>query len=394
MPRLPLPTPTTQILSRLEESGHETYVVGGYVRDYFLDREAGDVDLATTASIEQIEALFGDAVRYRSPTMRRYGTAIVDGCEITSIPVTCSRMSRASRIENDLRRRDFTINAIAVRPRTGVVVDPTDGRRDLLHKTIRPPGLPSEHFRMDPLRILRTYRFAATLGFTISPGLRRACRDYADALAPAEGRRVWNEIHAVVSRTQSGRGRIVRWLDQMRADGILRFVLPELNRCAGVDQPPEHHRHDVLGHIAHATDVADPGRPTLRTALLLHDIGKPQTRSVEQDRIRFLKHEVVGAELAARRLRALGTPKREQEQITELVRHHMAMANFRRFKPKTFRRLARKMNHCTVPMLVWMRYWDKLGCGIPERTISPEERDIMLRVARDALHATPSPPHA
>jgi poly(A) polymerase len=327
-------------------AGHEISLVGGPVRDAFLGRASADLDFTTSASPEQTQTLLARWADAHWDIGREFGTigakkvATADHPEVV-VEVTTYRTDEydpASRkplvafgdsLEGDLSRRDFTVNAMAVRLPDLTFVDPHDGLSDLARGVLRTPIEAVRSFDDDPLRMMRAARFAAQLGFTLDPGARRAIVDMAERITIVSAERVRDELNKLLVSPQPRLG-----LDVLVETGLATHVLPELpGMKLAID---EHHRHkDVYEHsltvldqaidLETGPDGAVPGPDlVLRIAALLHDVGKPATRRFEPGgTVSFHHHEVVGAKLTAKRLRALRYDKETISQVSRLVELHL-----------------------------------------------------------------------
>ena len=317
--------------------GHELALVGGSVRDVFLRRKHGDLDLATDATPEQVLAItegWADAtwsmgIEFGTIGLRKGSEKI----EITTY--RSERYQEGSRkpdvryektLEGDLSRRDFTVNAMAARLPSRELVDPFGGLRDLNDKVLRTPGSPADSFTDDPLRILRAARFTAQLGFTPTAEVTAAMREYAGRLEIVSAERIRDELTKLMLAPDPIRG-IVLLVDT----GVAEQVLPEVPRLRL--ERDEHFRHkDVYQHsltvLSQAIGLEGryglDGDLRLRLAALLHDVGKPKTRSRLPDgRVAFHHHEVVGAAIARSRLRQLRFPTDVVEDVAGLVHLHL-----------------------------------------------------------------------
>jgi len=330
---------------RFTAAGHEVHLVGGSVRDALLaagsgDRRIGDLDLTTSATPEQTLAVLQGLAGSTWNTGIAFGTvgAEVRGERLEITTFRADRYDRESRnpevawgtsLVDDLARRDFTVNAMAVSlgpDRT--VTDPFGGLGDLLAGRLRTPGTPEDSFADDPLRMLRAVRFVAQLGLTPDPGVVAAMTQ----LSPELGRITAERVQQELSRTLCNDAPRAA-LELLVATGLADVVLPELSALRM--EIDEHHQHkDVYAHSltvldqAIALDLADPDSPSpdlvLRLAALLHDIGKPATRRHEpRGRVSFHHHEVVGAKLVRKRLTALKFPKEVVEQVSRLTFLHL-----------------------------------------------------------------------
>ena len=329
-----------------QAAGHELALVGGPVRDAFLGRASNDLDFATSATPDETQALlarWGDAhwdigKEFGTIGARRFGR---DGKGDVVVEVTTYRSDEydpASRkpvvafgdtLEGDLSRRDFTVNAMAVRLPDLQFVDPFDGLADLAQGVLRTPIAPERSFDDDPLRMLRAARFAAQLGFDVEPATRAAIVDMASRIEIVSAERVQAELTKLLCADRPRAG-----LEILVGTGLADHVLPELPALRlEID---EHHRHkDVYQHSLTVLEQAiaqetGPDGPVpapdlvLRLAALLHDVGKPATRRFEPGGgVSFHHHEVVGAKLVAKRLRALKYEKQVVKDVSRLVELHL-----------------------------------------------------------------------
>ncbi len=333
----------TDLGKRFAESGHELALVGGPVRDALLGREALDLDFATSARPDETEAVLRAWGSAHWDMGREYGTigARRDG---TVVEVTTYRadaydgttrkpvVAFGDSLEEDLVRRDFTVNAMALRLPDLAFVDPHGGLVDLGARALRTPSPPEVSFGDDPLRMMRAARFVAQLGFVPAPEVLAAMRAMAESIGIVSAERVRDELAKLLLADHPRAG-----LELLVASGLARYVLPELPALQlEVD---EHHRHkDVYQHsltvLEQAIDLEGPagGPPesvpgpdlVLRLAALLHDIGKPATRRFEPGGgVSFHHHEVVGAKLTSKRLKALRFDKETTRAVARLVELHL-----------------------------------------------------------------------
>lgn len=319
--------PPIQLASVFHEAGHQIYLVGGSVRDALLDRPVEDYDFATDARPEQISSLlerWADSVYHVGAT---FGTVagVKDGLEVEVTTFRDELYREDSRkpivtfsddITHDLSRRDFTVNAVALSLPDLKAVDPYDGLADLATETLRTPREPALAFTDDPLRMLRLFRFQATLGFTPDPAAVAAVVEMAPRLEIVSAERVRDELSKLLLAPTPGQAL------RMTVDtGLADHFLPEL-RALQMEQDPEHRHKDVLAHTFAVVDKTSPDL-TLRLAALLHDIGKPATREFHDSGVTFHHHEVVGARIARNRLRALRYPREVVEDVSQLVFLHL-----------------------------------------------------------------------
>jgi poly(A) polymerase len=318
--------------------GHELALVGGLVRDVVLGQQpAGELDMATDATPEQVLALVSGWADSVWTVGVAFGTVgLRRGSFVFEITTYRSEQYRAASrkpdvryghsLEDDLSRRDFTINAMAARLPGYEFVDPFGGLDALKEGVLRTPGRPQDSFSDDPLRILRAARFAAKLGFTVAPGVRAAMTEQAARLGIVSAERISGELTKLMLTPDPALG-----IDVLVQTDVADQVLPEVSRLRM--EADEHHRHkDVYQHsltVLRQAIELEPryglaGDLTVRLAALLHDIGKPKTRSVLPDgRVAFHLHEVRGAQMAGRRLAALRFPNDVVRDVSRLVSLHL-----------------------------------------------------------------------
>ncbi len=342
--------PAKDIVVQLREQGFVALWAGGCVRDHLLGRPPKDIDIATSARPETIEALFPHthavgkafgviAVHHHGHTFEvatfRQDVAYTDGRRPDAVHFTDPR--------EDARRRDFTINALFYDPVTDTVIDYVGGRDDLAAKRIRAVGQPEQRFAEDHLRMLRAIRFAGMLDFTIDPATWQAIQAQAPNVGRISQERIRDELERMWTESQHP-GQMLGWL---RDSGLLAEVLPEVAAMHGVEQPPEFHPEgDVFAHTQLMFDLLEPPprHRDLCWAVLLHDVGKPPTQSLGpgangEERIRFDGHDRVGAEMAQRILERLRLPNAAIDRITHIVRNHMRFMHVQEMRKAKLRAL-------------------------------------------------------
>lgn len=356
-----LPEQVRRALARLEAAGHEAFVVGGAVRDCVRGAGTGtDWDITTSALPEETETIFSG---YRViETGMKHGTVTVllDGepLEITTYRVDGGysdhrhpdevRFTRSLR--EDLRRRDFTMNAMAYSPRTGVV-DPFGGQADLAAGVVRCVGEPDRRFQEDALRILRALRFASALGMGIHPDTARAARDNRGLLTSVAAERVRVELTKLLCGADAERV-LLEFPD------ILFVPLPEIGAMVCFDQHNPHHDRDVWAHTA-AVTAAIPAQPVLRWAALLHDVGKPPCFSLAEDGVgHFYGHAAESARMADGILRRFRFDTDSREEIVRLIRYHDLPIQPER---RPVKRLMNKLGPDTVRRLIELHKADTRG---------------------------------
>ncbi|HEY3817997.1 MAG TPA: HD domain-containing protein [Polyangiaceae bacterium] len=321
-----VPRDVLELCERLRARGKRAWIVGGCVRDRLLGRAVADWDVATDARPKELLAIFPRAI----PTGIEHGTVTVvkDGhhYEVTTLrgEGTYSDGRRPDWVEfvdditRDLARRDFTVNAIAVDPVDGRLIDPFDGRGDLERGVLRAVGDPRERFSEDGLRVLRAARFVATLELALDPATEAAIAPTLDTFRKVAAERVRDEwLKTMKARKPS------RAFDVMRTTGILAITCPELLEGVGMEQN-KWHAYDVWRHGMECMDACQAD-PVLRIAAMLHDVGKPRTRAWSEKTAdyTFYDHDRVGAEIAAPIVERLRFSNEERERIVALVRFHL-----------------------------------------------------------------------
>ena len=322
--RLVLPYNARFIIDRLQQSGYTCYAVGGCVRDSILGKEPADWDFTTSALPEEIEAVFSDCRTLNFG--KQFGTIgiILDNeqYEVTTYRLDGEysdarhpdAVSFSSSLQDDLSRRDFTVNAMAYNDTEGLV-DYFDGQTDLEYGVIRCVGVATNRFAEDALRILRALRFAATLGFSIEPSTSAAILSGRKMLSAIANERLRDEL--------------LKLLCGDKADFVLRryrsvfaVFIPELVGTFDFDQNNKHHNRDVYRHTVASVHNIEPD-PLLRTTMLFHDIGKPMSHIVDKRGVSHYKnHPVLGAAMTEEILRRLCMPRRFIEEVTTLIRYH------------------------------------------------------------------------
>jgi len=315
-------------LSRVfDEAGHDLYLVGGSVRDAFLGREVVDFDFATDARPEQVVRILSTWADGVYEVGAAFGTvgARKDGhtIEVTTYRSEAYRddsrkptVTFSDDIETDLSRRDFTVNSIALALPGLEPVDPHHGLSDLAAQTLRTPLAPQISFGDDPLRMLRLFRFQASLGFKPDPSAIEAVREAAPRLRIISSERIRDEMSKLMVTPAPGDA-----LRMIVDTGLADQFIPELPNLAMEQDPYQRHK-DVLAHTFAVVDKTKPSL-VLRLAALLHDIGKPETREFGPDGVSFHHHEVVGARVARRRLMELRYPREIVDDVSQLVYLHL-----------------------------------------------------------------------
>lgn len=310
-------------LQRMEAAGYEAYLVGGCVRDMLMGKMPHDWDITTSARPEQVLRLFDG---YAVPTGLQHGTVTVLWQDF-SLEVTTFRtettyqdhrhpdaVAFADTLEEDLSRRDFTVNAMAM-DCCGHLIDLYGGQSDLCAGLLRCVGDPDKRFSEDALRIMRCLRFAATLGFSVAPATESAMHTRKEDLSFVSAERLRDELCKLICGKHVGRILLDNW-------DILGVMIPEILPCVGFDQQNHHHIYDVWEHIARSVDAVPP-TPVLRLCMLFHDIGKPACFSADEQGVgHFYGHAAKSAEMAENICRRLRFDNETAHKIVTLVRWH------------------------------------------------------------------------
>jgi len=321
--------PTEEVARLFEAKDRRLYLVGGVVRDALLGLldESGDLDFTTDATPDEVESIvssWADAVWLQG---KRFGTigAKKNGrlLEITTHRgETYTEDSRkpevsfSKAVESDLSRRDFTVNAMALRLPDLELIDPHGGIGDLAASRLRTPLSPSESFSDDPLRMLRAARFIARFGLVPDREVLEAIESMGERISIVSAERIRDELDKLIVADKPGPG---LWM--LVKTGLAEYFLPELPALA-LEQDPIHRHKDVLAHSIAVVEKAQPER-ILRLACLMHDIGKPKTRQITKNGVSFHHHEVVGARMTRDRMKALKYPTDDIDQVSKLVELHL-----------------------------------------------------------------------
>jgi len=370
-----IPSEVKDVLAALEKAGFSAYAVGGAVRDIIIGREPKDWDVATSASPEEIIKIFPDSVYENS-----FGTVGVktrsENKSVSVIEVTTFRkegkytdfrhpdeVEFSDKLEDDLSRRDFTVNAMAASS-SGEIADPFGGRDDIKKKTIRTVGDPDKRFGEDALRLMRAIRFAAELGFDIDPETFSAIVSNADLLSKIAEERIRDEFAKMMMSEGAGPA----WgIVQMEKTGIIKHVIPELLEGIGVTQN-KHHIYTVWEHNLRALDYAAKSGASLevRIASLLHDVGKPRSKAGDGPDATFHSHEMIGAKMAKKIMERLKFSGEISGRVVHLVRHHLFYYNVGEVTEAGVRRFISRVGEENIDDLFKIREADRIGSGVPK----------------------------
>lgn len=372
-----LPTSVARALSVLEACGYEAYIVGGCVRDSLLGRTPNDWDVTTNATPQEMKACFRDFRVIETGIRHGTLTVIIDGMqlEITTYrndgeyldnrhPV---QVTFSQKIEDDLSRRDFTVNAMAYHPQKGLV-DLYGGREDLKNRTIRAVGDAKTRFEEDGLRILRAIRFASVLDFYISEDTAGAVHECKDLLSGIAAERIREEFCKLICG--KGAVRILRdYID------VISVFLPELDRCVGFAQNTKYHCYDVFEHTLQALALCESDDLITRLGILLHDIGKPLCYTEDEQGGHFKGHAPVGVEITRSimlRLRFDNETIRRMELLVEW--HDIPLSA----EKKRVKRLLQKLSDADILRLLEIKRCDRLAHAPDFRELPSELAEIPL----------------
>lgn len=324
-----------RIAEALNKKGHTAYFAGGCVRDFLMNRAPEDFDIATTALPEQVEALFPRTV----PVGKQFGVIIVlDGDKPYEVATFRTEGGYAdgrhpghvefSVPEDDARRRDFTVNGLFYDPFGKKVIDFVGGQTDLKAKVIRAIGKPEERFEEDKLRLLRAVRFASSLGFEIEAETWKAVKAKAHEIKQVSPERIREELIKILTRPNPARG-----LDLLSESGLLKEILPEVEKMKGCQQQPDYHPEgDVFVHTRLLLEKLDKPDAILALSALFHDVGKPVTFMIKDGKIKFYEHAPIGARMTRDIMKRLRFSNDEINAVSECVNNHMKFADVQKMR--------------------------------------------------------------
>ncbi len=389
-----IPSYIKKIIHDLQQAGHEAYIVGGCVRDILLNRQAQDWDITTSARPEQILEVFPEAkyenkfgtVLYpirqaphqskndsqkiqSSKPQSSDSTIVVDVVEITTYRSEQNYNDRRhpdivrfeTKLDKDLERRDFTINALALNPnQSDKIIDLFGGQKDLKLKIIRAVGEPSDRFKEDALRMLRAIRFSVQLGFKLEPKTQRAIVKLAGNVKFVSAERIRDELIKILASPQPSEGILL-----LHDTKLLQYILPELERGLGVKQD-RHHIYTVFKHNILSLKYCPSQEWPVRLAALLHDIGKPKTRKIIKGIATFYNHEYLSARMTEKIMKRLKFSNENRLRVVNLVKNHMFYYNVGEVTAASVRRLLVKVGQENLQDLIYLRVADRLGSGTPK----------------------------
>src|SRR3989338_4871410 len=408
-----IPKEVEHVMKQLNEAGFDAYVVGGCVRDLIMGIEPKDWDITTNATPEQIQKIFPDSfyenefgtVGAKTRTGADLQTMIssdadlrgketakssVDVIEVTTYRIETTYSNKrhpdevkfTTSLEDDLKRRDFTMNVIAMNSK-GEIIDPYYGQDDIKNKIIRAVGNPEERFNEDALRMLRAVRFVSTLGFKIEEKTQKEILVHSGHLKEISKERIRDEFSKLVMGKYAHEA-ILR----LEKTGMLKFILPEFLEGIDVGQNL-HHIYSVWEHNLFSFKYAVEQNYSfeVRMASLLHDIGKPRTKAGDGYNSTFYNHDVVGATMAHVALERLKFPNEQTKKIRKLVRWHMFYYDVKKVTESSVRRLVANIGKENVEDLIKVREADRIGSGVPKaKPYKLRHLQFMIdKVARDPL---------
>ncbi|PIR44023.1 hypothetical protein COV23_01990 [Candidatus Wolfebacteria bacterium CG10_big_fil_rev_8_21_14_0_10_31_9] len=389
-----IPQEVLDIIEKLEKANFEAYLVGGCVRDLLLKREAKDWDITTNAKPVEVQKIFPDSAyenQFGTVAIKtRSENSILKIIEITTYRVEGKYTDKrhpdeikfAKTVEEDLSRRDFTINAMSLRLQTtdyrlqqelkkpsavsssqlAGLIDPYNGQEDLKKKVICTVGSPEDRFNEDALRLLRAIRFSTELDFEIEKETERAIKKQAGLLEMIAKERIRDEFIKIIMSENAKNG-----IEKLEEFGLLKYIIPELR--AGIDITQDHHHiYTVWEHNLRSLDYTVKKKYPfeIRLASLFHDIGKPITKAGKSPNSTFYNHEIVGAKIVVKILDRLHFPKDISEKIIHLVRYHMFYYNVGEVSEAGVRRFLARVGPENVDDLIKIREADRIGSGVPK----------------------------
>jgi len=366
-----IPKEILKIYETIEDSGFEIYFVGGCVRNLLMDIPIKDWDMTTSATPEEITNLFNDSY-YNND----FGTVGIPVNENSVVEVTTYRTEHGfsnkrhpdkvewgKTIEEDLSRRDFTMNAIAfklIENNKQEYVDPYNGLEDIEERIIRCVGNPKERFKEDALRLMRAIRFASQLNFDIEEDTGREIKADAKLIKDISWERIRDEFMKIMESPDPVKG-----INLLKEAGILEIILPELMEGINVSQvrPGRHHTTDVYTHNVMSLRHCPSPDPVIKFAALLHDVGKPKVRGEDKDGlVTFYNHEMSGAKMAYEICQRFRFSKKNTDKVVNLIRWHMFSVN-ENLSDAGIRRFIRRIGAENVADMMDLRIGDRLGGG-------------------------------
>ncbi len=376
-----IPKEVKKVIEKLKSKGFEAYIVGGCVRDILINTDPEDWDITTNAQPSAIQKIFPKSF-YENKFLTVTVQTESQNPKLKEIEITTYRseakytdkrhpdqVSFARTVEEDLGRRDFTVNAIGLgfTTRTNsqfILTDPFSGQKDLEAKIIRTVGKAEERFSEDALRMMRAVRFTTTLGegWKIEKKTAEAIEENSRWLQVISKERIRDELMKIIMAESASEG-----IELLRKLGLLKYIIPELEEGYGVSQN-KHHIYECYEHSLRSLDYAarQNFNKYVRLAALFHDIAKPRVKEGEGPQATFYGHEIVGARITAQILSRLKFSKKDIEKVVKLVRYHLFYYNVGEVSESSVRRLVRKVGPENMEELLQVRIADRIGSGVPK----------------------------
>jgi tRNA nucleotidyltransferase (CCA-adding enzyme) len=371
-----IPKEVQSVIARLKKKDFQAYIVGGCVRDFLSGVTPEDWDVTTDARPEEIQKTFPKSFyenKFLTVTVQTGSrNPKLKEVEITTFRSEAKYTDKrhpdevkfAKTIEEDLARRDFTVNSIAmdIQDTKYKILDTYGGQKDLKSKIIRAVGNPKDRFSEDALRMMRAVRFATTLGFKIEPKTAEAIKKNAQGLEAISRERVRDEFLKIIMADSAADG-----IEFLRKLGLLKYIVPELEEGCGVSQN-KHHIYGCYEHSLLSLKYAAQKKfnKYVRLAALFHDIAKPRTKKGEGPDSTFYGHEALGAKMTIQILNRLKFPQKETEKIARLVKYHLFYYNVDEVGESSVRRLVRNVEPENMEELLQVRMADRIGSGVPK----------------------------
>jgi poly(A) polymerase/tRNA nucleotidyltransferase (CCA-adding enzyme) len=384
MEKFPIPDFVINVAEALRGAGFEAYLIGGCVRDLLMRKTPKDWDLTTNARPEQIQAIFpnsfyentfgtvGIKIKYHEGTPKETTEVVEVTTYRTESDYTDNRrpdnVSFADTLEEDLQRRDFTMNAIAIAISHNqlstfderLLIDPCHGCQDIENKTIRAVGNPNDRFGEDALRMMRAVRFSCELGFAIEKQTLEAIRTHSEKLQTIARERIRTEFERIMLSNRPAEG-----IQMLEKTSLLKHIIPELREGIDVSQNL-HHIYTVWEHNLLALKTCPSKKLSVRLAALLHDVGKPRTKRGDGKRATFYNHDHVGARMTREILSRMTFPKEIVDHATLLVDNHLFYYNVDEVTEAAVRRVVARVGKENIKDLIDVRIGDRLGSGVPK----------------------------
>lgn len=361
--KIQIPPNVNKILNVLNNNGYDGYIVGGCVRDSIINRIPNDWDICTNCKPEKILEIFNCFKVI--PTGLKHGTVTVvideENYEITTYRIDGDYIDGrhpvavkfTNSLKEDLKRRDFTVNAMAYSDKDGLI-DYYGGTRDILNKKIRCVGDPIKRFSEDYLRMIRGVRFSTQLGYSLDDDTFKAIKNLSKNITDISVERIREELNKILLSDAPSDG-----IELLNSTNLLEYILPELKVCVGFNQHNPHHDKNVFNHILSVVDNTEKDL-ILRLSALFHDIGKPKTFSLDEEGIgHFYNHNIKGAEITKRVMKRLKYDNVSIDQVVTLVREHMI--RYSNLSDKAIKKLINRVGSNNINRLFKLQIADTMG---------------------------------